>query len=269
MRYFFLTVLLLAVMVVGIAGFRGEKFHHTPLELIPDMDQQPKVKPQGSNFFFADGQGARKPIAGTVPMGLSMPTGLASQGYTDPNGFSHGSDYYNTGKMENGTRYGDGFPEQVKVDEALLRLGQERYNIHCFICHGKSGNGKGMLSLMQIPDDPMNPEKVKASWGIANIANFHDARFSDTAAVNYASNGSIFSTITNGFGLMGRYGDKINVHERWAIVAYVRTLILSRKAPLSDPKVKELWESALASGKAAKDAPAAPATPGPEAAAKP
>ncbi len=250
MRYFFLAVLLLAVTVVGIAGFRGEKFTHPPLEFIPDMDHQAKVRAQASNYFFADGQGARKPVAGTVPMGLAAPTELAAKGYHDPKGFTHGSDFYNTGKMENGTRWGDGFPEQVVVDEAFLRRGQDLFKINCAICHGISGNGKGMLSLMQIPDDPKNPEKLKANWGLVNVANFADARFSDPALANYAPTGSIYNTITNGFGLMAKYGNNINVHDRWAIVAYVKALGLSRSAPLNDPKVKAAWDAAVAAHKA-------------------
>lgn len=243
MRYFFLAFLLLSVTVVGIAGFRGEHFSHTPLEIIDDMAHQAKVKAQGSNYFFADGQGARQPVVGTAPMGAEVPGKLAAEGYNDPHGFSSGSsDYYNTGKVENGTFWGDGFPENVKIDEPFLRRGQQVYNIQCAICHGKSGNGKGVLALRQ--DTP------NAAYGIANIANFQDAPFVDKANAGYKPNGSIFNTITNGQGLMGRYGDKINVPDRWAVIAYVRTFGLSRSAPLSDPSVAKAWNEAKQSGKA-------------------
>lgn len=240
MRYFFLAFILLSVTVVGVAGFRGDHFTHSPLEIIDDMAHQGKVKPQSSNYFFADGQGARQPVSGTVPMGASLPTKLASEGYRDPMGFStgHGSDYYNTGKMENGMFWGDGFPDGVEITPAFIRRGQQVYNIQCFICHGKSGNGKGTLAIRA--DTP------NAAYGIANIANFLDAPFTDKANAGYKANGSIFNTITNGQGLMGRYGDKINVPDRWAVIAYVRTLGLSRSAPLADPAVAKAWESCQA-----------------------
>jgi mono/diheme cytochrome c family protein len=250
MRYFFLALLLLTVTVVGIAGFRGEKFSHPPIEVFPDMDHQAKVRPQGSNFFFADGLGTRKPIAGTVPMGLEIPTGLAAKGYIDPAGFTHGTGFYQTGKMENGTHWGDGYPSEINVDEAFLRRGKELYDVHCFICHGVSGNGKGMLAMIQIPDDPKHPDKLKANWGIANVANFYDARFTDPANPAYAPTGSIYDTVTNGKGLMGKYGNNLNVIERWAVVAYIKSLPLSRSAPLTDPKVKAAWDAAVAAGKA-------------------
>jgi prepilin-type processing-associated H-X9-DG protein len=242
MRYFFLAYLLLAVTIVGIAGFRGDKFTHTPLEFIDDMDHQAKVKAQSSNYFFADGHGARLPVVGTVAMGASIPNKLAAEGYRDPDGFSagHGSDYYNTGKMENGTFWGDGFPDGLTINEAFLRRGQQVYNIHCAVCHGKSGNGKGVLALRQ--DTP------NAAYGIANIANFLDPVFTDKTNAAYKPAGSIFNTITYGQGLMGRYGDKINVPDRWATIAYIRSMALSRNAPLSDASVSKAVEAAKAAG---------------------
>lgn len=242
MRYFFLAYLLAIVFVIGIAGFRGDRFTQPPLEIFPDMDHQAKVKPQSVNAFFADGSGARLPVPGTVPMGLSIPEATAASGAVAGYGFSHGSDYYHSGRL--GDFWGDGFPEQVTIDEGFLRLGQERYNIHCAVCHGAAGDGKG----------------VAGNYGVVNIANFHDAKFTDPNDPAYRSNGRIFNTITNGQGTMGAYGPNIPVHERWAIVAWVRTLALSRKAPLSDPTIRQEWEKA-APVTAGAATPAAPATP--------
>lgn len=230
MRYFFLAYLLSVVLVVGFAGFRGDKFTHTPLEIFDDMDQQAKVKAQQTNHFFADGVGSRKPVAGTVPMGLTLAGKSAADGGVQSYGFSHGSDYYYTGVI--GEFYGDGFPEQFTVDAGILRLGRERYDIHCSRCHGESGNGAGVM----------------AQYGIANIANFHAPFFTNPADPTYRPNGSIFETITKGKGLMGSYGANIPVHERWAIVAWIRTLALSRTAPVSDAAVKAVWDAVKPAG---------------------
>lgn len=229
MRYFFFAYLLAIVLVIGFAGFRGDKFTHTPIEIFNDMDKQAKVKAQASNAFFSDGIGARKPVAGTVPMGLYVAQVPSAQQTKPGYGFTHGSDFYNSGRF--GDFWGDGFPEQVKVDEAFLRLGEERYNINCAICHGKSGDGKG----------------ITAQYGIANIANFHTPGFTDPKAADYRANGSIYNTINVGKGLMGAYGASIPVNERWAIVAWVRALSLSRTAPLADPTVKAAWDAHQAS----------------------
>ena len=243
MRHFFLAFLLICVTVVGVAGFRGDKFTKPPIEIFDDMAHQAKVRPQSSNYFFADGQGARQPVIGATPMGATLPDKLAADGYRDPYGFSSGgSDYYSSGKMEDGTFWGDGFPDGMEINEISIRRGQQVYNIHCAICHGKAGNGKGALAMRQ--DTP------KAAYGIANIADFTSAPFTDKANATYKPNGSIFNTITNGQGLMGRYGDKINVPDRWAVIAYVRTFGLSRSAPLSDPAVAKAWDAAKQAGKA-------------------
>ncbi|RYD37494.1 MAG: cytochrome c [Verrucomicrobiaceae bacterium] len=237
MRYFFFAYLLSIVLVVGFAGFRGDKFTHTPIEIFNDMDQQAKVKAQGSNAFFANGVGSRKPVTGTIPMGLKIPDGTAASGSFAVYGFSHGGDYYNTGRI--GDFWGDGFPEQVTVDAAFLRLGRERYDINCTPCHGKAGNGLGITS----------------HYGMANIANFSTPAFTNPQAPDYRSNGNIFDTITHGRGQMGPYGANIPVKERWAIIAWVRTMEISRTAPLSEPSIKDAW-TALAPPSTAAAAPA-------------
>jgi hypothetical protein len=258
MRYFFLAYLFLfaIVIVIGFAGFRGDKFTNTPMEIFDDMDQQAKVKAQQTNFFFADGNGGRKPVPGTVPMGLHVADKSAAEGGFQAYGFTHGSDYYNTGAV--GAFYGDGFPNEVKVDAALVRLGRERYDIYCFPCHGQSGNAVGVM----------------AKHGIPNIANFQTPPFTNPADPAYRSNGSIFETITKGKGLMGAYGANIPVKERWAIIAWIRTMQLARTAPLSDPLIKEMWEifkpkTAPAPPAAANTPPGTPPAPGTPAPAAP
>jgi len=56
-----------------MAGLRGQKGGQAPIEVFPDMDRQPKVKPQTPSDFFADGRAARVPVEGTVPLGYAMP----------------------------------------------------------------------------------------------------------------------------------------------------------------------------------------------------
>ncbi|HWB03571.1 MAG TPA: cytochrome c [Verrucomicrobiales bacterium] len=245
MRYFFLAYLFAIVIVLGFAGFRGDKFTHTPMEIFDDMDQQAKVKAQQTNFFFADGNAGRKPVVGTVPMGLHVADKSAAEGGFQAYGFTHGSDFYNTGAI--GAFYGDGFPAEVKVDATLVRLGRERYDIHCYPCHGQSGNAVGVM----------------AKHGIPNIANFHAPAFTNPADPAYRPNGSIFETITKGKGLMGAYGPNIPVKERWAIIAWIRTMQLARTAPLSDPLIKEMWEIHKPKTTAAAPAAPAPGTPAP------
>jgi len=74
MRYFLIGFLLLCLVIVSIAGLRGDKSRRPPIELFPDMDRQPKLRPQTHNNLFADQFSSRLPVEGTVPR--SKPTVL-------------------------------------------------------------------------------------------------------------------------------------------------------------------------------------------------
>ena len=65
----------------------------------------------------------------------------------------------------------------------------------------------------------------------AKIANLHEVRFGS----DQYPDGKLYHVITYGQGLMGGYGASIPVRDRWAIVAYVRALQDSRKAPAPVP----------------------------------
>lgn len=193
MRWFFLILFAIAVMLAVGIGPRGDKFTKPPLYLFPDMDWQYKLKYQKPSDFFADGQGARRPVAGTVPLGYEAPL--------DGEDFPKGDAYFRTGLF--GDFYGDGLPEAVEIDEALLARGAERYQIYCTACHGTSGNGQGVVSKY---------------WQIPPTANLLDPR------VAALPDGQIFWTISHGKGLMGPYNGAIPIEDRWAITAYLRVL---------------------------------------------
>jgi len=135
MKYFFLSYLFVAAIVVAAFGTRGSKSELPPLEIFQDMDHQAKVKYQTKSDFFADGLGARRPVKGTVPMGFEVPAAAASSGKYQPPafGFSHGVGYYGTGKI--GDYYGDGLPKEIELSKSLLERGERQYNIYCAVCH--------------------------------------------------------------------------------------------------------------------------------------
>lgn len=216
MRYFFLAYALVALLVVGIFGIRGQKFSKPPIRIFPDMDTQDKVKAQKPDEFFANDQGARLPVAQTQPRGLN-PEGSKSLGGIPEYEFSGQTGYYYTGHI--GDYFGSGMPEELKLTEesaqALIERGEERYGIYCAVCHGKSGNGQGITN----------------NYGVPGIANFH----LDTFNSESYPDGRMFETITLGKGMMGAYGYNISVGDRWAIIAYVRTL---QAAKLAQPKAQ-------------------------------
>jgi mono/diheme cytochrome c family protein len=100
----------------------------------------------------------------------------------------------------------------LPVTQELLERGQERYKIFCSPCHGLQGDGNGMI----------------VTRGMKRPPSYHEAR------LRQVPNGEIFDVITNGFGAMLNYSAQIPVRDRWAIVAYVRALQLSRNAKMSE-----------------------------------
>lgn len=217
LRVFFIGLGFALVLLVAVAGWRGQKSGKPPIEIFPDMDHQPKVKAQVPSDFFADGRGARLPVPGTVPMGYEMPLS-ASDPFPDEGKyrtvrFSAGTDYFNTGRF--GDQWGTGIPLPVTAE--LLQRGRERYTIFCAVCHGGSGSGNG----------------ITGQYGLVAIASFHQDRLRGMA------DGEIFNTITHGRNTMLGYGANIPVDDRWAIVAYVRALQLAQTATIDDVPADE------------------------------
>lgn len=106
----------------------------------------------------------------------------------------------------------------IPVTKELLARGQERYNIFCSVCHGLTGQGNGMIVLRGFP--PPN--------------SYHSDRLRN------APPGYFFDIITNGYGVMYPYNYRLpDVNDRWAIVAYIRALQLSRNATPDDVSAEE------------------------------
>src|SRR5512136_2549824 len=141
MRHVLLSLLLLALIVVSLAGFRGGLSRRPPIEIFPDMDRQPKLRPQAPNGFFADGLSSRLPVPGTV-----VQTTPVKVGQREVHPFQ--DDPYNTGRETGTTNFIATLP--VSVTLQLLTRGQERYQIHCAPCHGAAGDGKGIVAKYQM-----------------------------------------------------------------------------------------------------------------------
>lgn len=207
MRYFILFWILLCLAVVGILGLRyedgGRISRKPPLELFPDMDRQPKLRPQSTHTFFADNRSSRLPVEGTVARTLPIVVG-------DRQVYPFEDDPVNTGRIPGTTNFVELMP--IPLTEQMLARGEERYQISCTPCHGALGDGKG----------------ITTKYGMVIVANLHDAR------IVGQPDGEIFHTITHGRNLMGSYGSQIAVADRWAIVAYLRALQRSRLGVIED-----------------------------------
>ena len=242
LRAFFLIFILAIIMVVSLAGFRGQHNPKPPFEIMPDMARNPRFDPQHESAFWADGRAQRPPVPGTVPIGYELPNSyFATNGNNShvtqkSGGFSNATDYFNTGKI--GDSYGDGMP--IEITREVMERGQERFNINCAVCHGATGAGNGIVS----------------QYGLVGVANFQDGR------IRTMPDGQIFNTITHGKNTMGAYGPNVTVEDRWAIIAYIRALERSQNATIADvpdDQRAQLEQPSQAAQPGAATAPAAPA----------
>ncbi len=219
MRYFFLIYALAIVFVISTFGFRGDKFKKPPIRIFPDMDEMDFVKGQKPSEFFKDGMGARKPVAGTVPMGHTVEADV----HSELRGYGNKETYLHTGRF-NETNFGKGFPTELELDKpenvtALLTRGHEVFGFKCAICHGDSGNGEGT---------------VKANGFVPVISNLRTSTLVE---------GNIYEVVVNGRGNMGQMGSDLTLYDRWAVVAYVKALQASAKADYNNPKIKEIFDA--------------------------
>ena len=144
------------------------------------------------------------------------------------------------GSLENDALFvpkdSNAFPLPVNLQ--LLQRGQDRFNIYCSPCHGLQGDGNGLVAVR----------------GMKHPPTYHQDR------LRQVPNGYIYDVISNGFGVMLDYSAQIPPRDRWAIVAYVRALQLSRNAKLSElpPDVREKILHPKTENKAETQAPEAP-----------
>ena len=117
-----------------------------------------------------------------------------------------------SGREEREAEHAQGLPH--RVDAALLEHGRDRYTIYCEPCHSPVGDGDGIIPERGFPHPP--------SYHIDRLRNAPDRHFYDV--------------ISNGYGIMYSYADRVTPGERWAIVAYIRALQLSQYAPAEDLK---------------------------------
>lgn len=99
---------------------------------------------------------------------------------------------------------GAGAPENpVPADEKSIARGAQLFSTHCQMCHGQEGKGNGTIAAFLVSKKPADLT--------SNLIQSKD-------------DGTIFLTISNGFGFMPPLNENFNVRERWDLVNYVRTL---------------------------------------------
>lgn len=174
------NALLMAVLAMVLPGCRR------------DMFQQPYSKPLEPSEFFQDNHMASRPlVAHTV-----------ARGHLDAD------EVFYTGKV--GTNLVTTFPFPINRD--MIERGRERFDIYCAPCHGKTGEGNGMIVQRGFPPPP----------------SYHIDR------LKQAPVGHFYDVITQGYGIMYSYAQRVEPADRWAIAAYIRALQKSQYTKLAE-----------------------------------
>ena len=156
-----------------------------------DMHDTPRYEPLEESDFFPDGRSERPPVPNTVARGFLREDELLYTGRTN-------------GQLATV------FP--MPVTAQVMSRGQERFNVYCSPCHGRTGHGDGMV----------------VRRGFRAPTPFDDPRLRE-APVGY-----FYDVIASGFGAMADYSAQVPVMDRWAIVAYIKALQLSQHATVND-----------------------------------
>ncbi len=162
-----------------------------------DMHDQPKYEPLEASAFYADGRSARQLVPGTVARGQLREDRAFFAGLSEEDQFI------------------TALPLELSVE--LAERGRNRYDAFCSPCHGRQGDGRGMI----------------VRRGFKEPTSFHEARLRDTPV------GYFFDVMTRGFGEMSSYAAQLSPRDRWAIVAYIRALQLSQNAPVAELRPEE------------------------------
>lgn len=97
------------------------------------------------------------------------------------------------------------------LDRVLLSRGQDRFGIFCSPCHGLDARAETPIAedmALRPPPALIEPRLVAVS------------------------DEELYGVITEGYGMMPSYADRLGPADRWAVVAYVRALQLGSAAPL-------------------------------------
>jgi hypothetical protein len=163
-----------------------------------EMFQQASSRPLEKSEFFRDNRMASRPV---------VPNTVAR-------GHLNDDDAFYTGKV--GTNLVTEFP--YPITREMLERGRQRFEIYCAPCHGRTGDGNGMIVQRGFPPPP----------------SYHIDRLR-TAPI-----GHFYDVITHGYGVMYPYAARVEPRDRWAIAAYIRALQLSRNISVTNLSADDL-----------------------------
>jgi hypothetical protein len=182
-----------------------------------DMYDQPKLKPLARSALWPDGRASREPVRNAIPHSAGTLAGTSS-GRLGEVALAPDVPALPVARGTLKARLGQPpvlltqLRNPLPTTRAWLERGRERFNIYCAPCHSEAGDGDGMVVRRGFPAPP--------SFHIERLRNAPDAHF--------------YAVITNGYGAMYSYAERVAPEDRWAILLYIPALQLSQNARVQD-----------------------------------
>ena len=175
----------IAITALAILSSCKKSPNHPGYTYLPDMDVSRAYDTYTENPVFEDGKTLREPVEGTIP-----------RGHTPYPYIKDDLDLAEAGKT---------IFNPMDASDNNIDKGKVLFTRFCSHCHGKKGDGQGVLftsGRFLLPPGNLTAEK----------------------AVN-RPDGEIFHIITVGYGGMAAHGSQILPDERWKIILYVRNVL--------------------------------------------
>lgn len=169
----------LSLVVVVLASLTACSDKRNPeVQYMPDM--YVAVPYEADGIVGDDISTNLKPVEGTIARGQV------------PYDYENTNADYDKAKVE--------LKSPLEVTEANLENGKKMYDIYCATCHGKKGDGNGVLAQRE---------------KFVGVPNYKDREITE---------GSIYHVIMHGRNLMGSHASQLTHTERWQVVQYVEQL---------------------------------------------
>jgi len=149
-------------------------------QYFPNMYEPVGYETYGDSDAFANGIEAQLPVEGSINRGW------IPYDYPDTN------EGYEAAKVD--------LKSPIEVNAENFKQGKELYDIYCSVCHGKNGNGQGIL---------VTREKY------LGVPSYTDREITP---------GSIYHVLMYGRNAMGSHAGQVNAKERWQIAQHVMEL---------------------------------------------
>jgi len=179
-----------------------------------DMYDQPRYKPLAASPLWPDGRASRPPVTGSVARSEGTLAGTTS-GRRGEIARSPQVAATDTIRDDLRTRIAGSDVASFTMPPITLPLlarGRERFDIFCSPCHSVAGDGDGMVARRGFPHPP----------------SFHSDRLREAGDAHF------YAVMTEGYGVMHSYADRVPPSDRLAIVAYIRALQFSQRVPAAD-----------------------------------